>query len=268
MSLPRRIGMLTAALALAGAAFAQEPVLEIDVGANHRQVTRAELLANPAVRTIAVTDDVSYHRPMRYRALPWSALLHTADPVTGDVQFTADDGFVANIPAAQLNGAGQAWLAIEPAKAPWPALKAGGPSAGPFYLVWLTPAKAAISPEQWPYQIAKIASAAPLELRYPQLLPKTGDDAAQRGLHVYTANCASCHQLNGAGDATIGPDLNRPHSPTEYFQEDYLRKLVRDPASVRNWGQRVMPGFSTAVLSDAELNDLLAYLRQMAKQRP
>jgi mono/diheme cytochrome c family protein len=46
-----------------------------------------------------------------------------------------------------------------------------------------------------------------------------------------------------------------------------LRALVRDPASVRNWSQRVMPGFSTDVLSDSQLDDLLAYLKQMSKQR-
>jgi hypothetical protein len=49
--------------------------------------------------------------------------------------------------------------------------------------------------------------------------------------------------------------------------EAFLRKLVRDPASVRNWEQRIMPGFAPSALSDAKLEDLLAYLRQMAKQR-
>jgi mono/diheme cytochrome c family protein len=261
--------LLAALFSVAAFALAAEPTLELGIGQPLQNLSRNELLANAAVRTIDVPADAAYRRSMHYRALPLTALIgHLAQ--TGSVQFTASDGFVANIPGPLLAGAGQAWLAIEPADAGWPALKPGGASAGPFYLVWLTPEKAGISPEQWPYQIAKIAAAAPLESRYPQILPHSSaatDNREQRGLHVYTANCATCHQINGAGDAAIGPDLNLPLSPTEYFQETYLRKLIRNPAAVRNWGQRRMPGFSPEVLSDASLDDLIAYLRQMAKQR-
>lgn len=264
--------LLTVAMATTAVAFAAEPSLELGLGATAQHLTRQELLANPALQTIDVPADVAYHRSMRYRALPLTALMRDV-PQDGSLQFTATDGFVANIPVALLSGPGQAWLAIETEDAAWPPLKAGGPSAGPFYLVWLTPEKSAVSPEQWPYQIGKIALAAPLTSRYPQILPKTAmtmaatANAEQRGLHVYLANCASCHPINGGGDAAIGPDLNRPYSPTEYFQEPYLRKLIRNPASVRNWEKRLMPGFSADVLKDAQLDDLLTYLRQMARQR-
>jgi cytochrome c1 len=46
-----------------------------------------------------------------------------------------------------------------------------------------------------------------------------------------------------------------------------LRQLIRDPASVRTWPQQSMPGFSKEVLPEAELDDLLVYLKQMAAQR-
>ncbi len=253
-----------------GAALAADTGLTLDTSSSAKPqvLERAALLARPEVRTITVKDDVSYHRTMHYRALPFSAVSGSLG-TEGDVQFTAADGFVANVPAKLLAGAGQPWLAIEPAKAPWPALKPGGPSAGAFYLVWLTPAKGGVSPEQWPYQIVRIGVATPVATRYPQIVPKNvaPDSAAQRGLAVYSANCASCHPINGAGDAAVGPDLNLPHNPTEYFQESYLRKLIRDPSSVRNWKQRIMPGFSSEVLSDTQIDDLLAYLRQMAQQR-
>jgi mono/diheme cytochrome c family protein len=216
-----------------------------------------------------VANDVAYKRPMRYRALPLNALIHPL-PASGTVQFTATDGFVANIPTALLSSAAQPWIAVEPADAPWPPLKPGGVSAGPFYLVWLAPERAGISPEQWPYQVARIAEALPLEARYPQIVPRlpSGENsAAMRGLHVFVANCMVCHQINGGGDATVGPDLNKPFSPIEYFQEPYLRRLIRDPASVRDWRQRSMTGFSKEVLSESMLDDLLAYLRLMAAQR-
>jgi len=69
-------------------------------------------------------------------------------PQVESLQFIARDGFVANIPSGLLAGGAQPWLAIEPADAAWPALKPGGGSAGPFYLVLRAPKKAGISPEQ------------------------------------------------------------------------------------------------------------------------
>ncbi len=253
-------------------ALAAEPVLDVDLGTGVQHYERAALLKRPEVRTVNVAGDVAYHKAMQYRALPLAALLGKAR-LEGEVQFTATDGFVANIPAKLLQGDGQPWLAVEAADKPWPALKAGGgsstSSAGPFYLVWLAPQKGGVSQEQWPYQIAKIAASQPLVARYPQIAPKNvaAGGAEARGLKVYSANCASCHPINGAGDAAVGPDLNLPANPTEYFQEAYLRKLIRDPASVRTWKQRMMPGFSDKALRDADLDDLLAYFRQMAKQR-
>jgi mono/diheme cytochrome c family protein len=270
MGIAKRIYTLMIASFLSAITIAcvAEPALDIQVGPTPQHFTRSELLRNPAVKTIDVSSDVAYHRDMRYQALPLAALIQHETP-DSSLQFVATDGFVANIPAKLLQGDGQPWLAIETSDHAWPPLKAGdATSAGPFYLVWLTPQKSGVSQEQWPYQIAKISLALPLESRYPQIVPAaSASSAAQRGLHVYTANCASCHPINGVGDAAIGPDLNLPHNPTEYFHEDYLRRLVRNPADVRNWAQRIMPGFSADVLSDAQLDDLLAYLRQMSAQR-
>lgn len=249
------------------AALAAEASLDIHVEALSRQWSRAALLAHPNARTITVADDVAYHRSMQYRAIPLRDLIGDTSQLAV-IKFVASDGFVANIPGKLLASNGEPWLAVEASDAPWPALRAGGPSAGPFYLVWLAPAKAGVSPEQWPYQIAKIEHTSSLADRYPQLIPKVADGTpAARGLHVFLANCASCHQINGGGDANVGPDLNRPFSPTEYFQESFLRRLIRDPASVRNWQQRIMPGFSSEAINDSQLDDLLAYLGQMAKQR-
>jgi mono/diheme cytochrome c family protein len=264
----QRAACIMAALAvidIARAATVSEPVLDIAFGDQVRHLSRAQLLRHPALRTIDVPDDVAYHRPMRYRAVPLNALLPQA-AAAESLQFTATDGFVANIPGKLLAGAAQPWLAIVPADGAWPALKPGGSGAGPFYLVWLAPEKSGISPEQWPYQIARIAPALPLEKRYPQMLPAaSADRAAQRGLQVFVANCAACHRINGGGDAAVGPDLNRPSNPTQYLQPAFLRRLIREPAAVRDWPGRRMPGFAPSVLSDASLDDLLAYLAQMAQ---
>ena len=248
-------------------AFAEETFLSLTSGGRTVRLSRTELLASPDLRVIDVPASSDYQRPMRYQAIPLLALIAKA---TGEsVQFKASDGFVANIPSSLLYGPSQPWLAIESPKAPWPPLSRDGISAGPFYLVWLMPEKAGISPEQWPYRVISIAEVPALENRFPALLPKTSANSPeQRGFRVFAANCSVCHKLNGAGDAAVGPDLNDPFNPTEYFQEPFLRKLIRDPASIRDWGQRVMSGSPASVVTETQLDDLLAYLRQMARQRP
>lgn len=258
--------LCAAALASTRVAFANEAYLSLTLGERTVRLSRTELLASPDLRVIDVPVSAGYQRPMRYRAIPLSSLI--PKPSSDSVQFKASDGFVANIPSGLLHGPSKPWLAIESPQAPWPPLSRDGLSAGPFFLVWLMPEKAGISPEQWPYRIIGISAAPALEKRFPALLPKTpANSPAQRGLRVFVANSSACHKLDGAGDAAVGPDLNRPSNPTQYFQAPFLRKLIRSPASVRDWGQRIMPGFSPAVLSDAQLDDLLAYLRQMDRQR-
>ncbi|MNR88161.1 Cytochrome c [compost metagenome] len=256
--------ILSATLGLAHAA---DATLELRIGKQQQTLTRSDLLKHPALRTISIPADVSYKRAMEYKALPLSAILRDISQVD-TLQFQASDGFVANIPAQLFRGGAEPWLAIELPQAPWPALKSGGASAGPFYLVWLAPAKGPVTQEQWPYQIAAISGVAPLHTRYPQIKPNaTVDSAAYRGMQVYATQCASCHQVNGGGDAAIGPDLNQPANPTEYFHEAFLKKYLRNPAAVRSWSGMTMPGFSDTVMSDAQLDDLLAYLRQMAQQK-
>ncbi|MFZ6750134.1 c-type cytochrome [Undibacterium sp. Ren11W] len=263
-------GLLLLGVQCSSYADSAEPVLRVFDGRQEQVFSRAQLLAHTATRELVLSLDVAYQQPRTVKAIPVRILLpHLAE--LESLQFVALDGFVANIPANLLDGAGQAFVAIEPENEAWPALKKGSaPTAGPFYLVWLTPEKAQISSEQWPYQIARIAAAAPLSQRYPQLLPKsTGSELAQglRGFQVYVANCAVCHQLNAAGDASIGPDLNRPYSPVEYFNSEYLRKLIREPGAVRSWKASVMPGFGRQAIPDASLDDLLVYFKLMAQQR-
>jgi mono/diheme cytochrome c family protein len=77
----------------------------------------------------------------------------------------------------------------------------------------------------------------------------------------------SCHTLNGAGDSTIGPDLNIPYNPTEYMRPEALRRLIRDPQSLHRWPGSQMPAFDAKALPDREMAELLAYLRHMADRK-
>ncbi|HET8897466.1 MAG TPA: cytochrome c [Rhodanobacteraceae bacterium] len=250
-------------------AFAAE--LTIVLGATPQKLDSRQLLARADVATITIPVDVAYHRTMHYRAVPLAALLKDV-AATDHLQFVARDGFAAEMDARLVLGTSgaTAWLAIEDPATPWPALGPGKPGAGPFYLVWTHPEAAGINPEQWPYQIATIKRLDALESRYPALLPDAklpADGPAWRGFAVFRSRCLACHTLNGAGDARIGPDLNRPHNPTEYFRPGFLRAYIRDPQSLRHWPQAKMPASDHATLSDAQLDDLLVYLQHMATRK-
>jgi mono/diheme cytochrome c family protein len=263
-----------AATTISLAALAASPELTITVGERTVKHNVEALLANPATTTITIPLDVAYKRAMTYRAIPLATLLQGVGR-EDSVRFVASDGFAATISAAPLlasaaDGA-RAYIALEPPAAPWPPLRAGAAAtAGPFYLVWLRPEKGRIVPEQWPYQIAKIEDIAPIAVRFPVLMPAANvhpTDPIRRGLNVFTTNCIVCHTLNLAGDAKMGPDLNVPFSPTDYMREEFLRRQIRDPRSLRVWPDGKMPGFDTSVISDRDLDDLMAYLYYMAKRK-
>lgn len=246
--------------------------LHLELGATTRQWSSAELLGHPEARDISIEQDVSYKRPMHYRAVPLATLLEGVS-ARDHLQAVALDGFAAEMPAAALlqPGPARAWLAVEDPGKPWPPLGQGKPSAGPFYLVWTAPQASGIRPEQWPFQIATFRKLAPVDQRFPALLPDPklpADSPVRQGFALFQQNCLVCHRLNGAGDGQVGPDLNVPYNPTEYFQPVYLRKLIRDPQSLRRWPQAKMPGFAENVLSDQELDALLAYLGHMATRKP
>ncbi|MGA6104522.1 cytochrome c [Pseudomonas solani] len=246
---------------------AAELLLELPGGT--QRWDSARLLAHPQARDIEVPADVAYKRTMHYRALPLAALLDGVEPGQ-HLQAVALDGFAAELPATPLlakEGA-RAWLAVEDPGKPWPPLAKGKPSAGPFYLVWTDPQAGGIGPEQWPFQVAKLRYLAAVVERFPALLPASDASAdIQAGFAQFQKNCLACHRLNGAGDAQFGPDLNLPYNPTEYFAEGFLQRYIRDPQAMRRWPQGRMPAFPAAVIDDAQLEQLVAYLRHMSGRK-
>jgi mono/diheme cytochrome c family protein len=245
--------------------------LTVDLANGSRTWNTGQLLKHPQAKDIDIPDDVSYKRAMHYRAVPLAVLL---EGVSGDahLQAVATDGFAAEMPAAPLlqTTGSQAWLAIEDPEHPWPGLSKGKPSAGPFYLVWTHPAASRISPEQWPYAVGKIRLLASVAERFPAMLPDpklAADDSVNKGFALFQKNCFACHRLNGAGDSQLGPDLNIPHNPTEYFAADYLKLYIRNPQSLRQWPQAKMPAITPEVLSDEELGQVVSYLKHMAGRK-
>jgi mono/diheme cytochrome c family protein len=245
--------------------------LTVELANGPRTWDTAQLLQHPGARDIDIPNDVSYKRVMHYRAVPMAALL---EGVASDahLQAIATDGFAAEMPAGPLlqKSGSVAWLAVEDPAHPWPGLGTDKPGAGPFYLVWTDPAASKISPEQWPYAVGKIRLLASVAERFPALLPDpklAADDPVNKGFALFQKNCLACHRLNGAGDAQLGPDLNIPHNPTEYFAADYLKLYIRNPQNLRQWSQAKMPAITQEVLSDEELNQVVGYLKHMAGRK-
>ncbi|HZX88260.1 MAG TPA: cytochrome c [Reyranella sp.] len=264
------------ACVVAPAAAAQSPTLTVSGRDLTRTYTLKALLATADVRNVTVADPI-YRRTMTYRAIPLATLLKTTGIGTDDhVQARAIDSFSVGIPgrlAASADPAQvEAFLAIEDPAAPWPPMpgKQDKASAGPFYVIWRRAPSAQLSPEYWAYRLAALAVTDNPMKRWPGLAvgPEVAmGDRVRTGLDRFVAVCMTCHRFNGEGEGEQGPDLGRPMNVTDYFQIPALKKLIRNPASVRQWPEQKMLGFDQAALSDSDLDAIVEWLAYKAKQR-
>jgi ubiquinol-cytochrome c reductase cytochrome c subunit len=79
--------------------------------------------------------------------------------------------------------------------------------------------------------------------------PRPQDGNVSTGLQLFTEHCAGCHQVVGEGGVVTGakvPPLNAA-TPTQIAQAVRI-------------GPYYMPRFSKKAISDAELNDIVAYV--------
>jgi mono/diheme cytochrome c family protein len=261
---------------LAPSVTAQSPTLTIASKEGTRTYTQQALLGHPAVRSVTVADPV-YGRTMTYRAIPLAELLKGTGVGADDhVQARATDNFSVGIPGRLAVSADtarvEAFVAIEDPAAPWPPIpgKPDKASARPFYIVWRLAPSAHVSPNYWANRLAALAvTDSPLK-RWPGLAIGADVPAGDRlhtGLDHFVSMCMACHRFNGEGEGEQGPDLGRPMKVTEYFQIPALKKLIRNPASVRQWPEQKMPGFDQSALSDSDLDAIVDWLAYKAKQR-
>ena len=257
-------------LACLQVAMAAEPKLTVTLDSRTSTYTLSDLLKHPALLDVSTdSSDEAYKRPMRYKAIPIESLIGKPSD-DQEAQFVALDGYAPVIDAKRLRGiaGARAYLAIEPSDAAWPPLGQGKPSAGPFYLIWINASGTNVSPSEWPYQIATIRLQQSLAGRFPLITPnETASDDVRSGFKIYAKQCLPCHTINRQGEAAMGPDLNVPMNPTEYFTERGLKQLVRNPKSVRDWNGGVMPGFDIERLSDGDLDQVIAYLKHMTGKK-
>lgn len=269
------IFLLTVNLFFTSALAAKDHRLTIVAAGKTKTFLRSQLLQRSDLETLVIADDPAYPgRVMRYSAIKVTRLfgrLKIDDDAV--IQFKTRDGFSAVLSNQRLlnrsPAAAIAYLAIESPTKKWPVLKSGKHSAGPFYLVWKNPKKSHISHEEWPFMIAAFEVKGSLESTYPQIFPKPRrpqNHPVTRGFQLFVKNCFGCHPINGGGAAQIGPDLNLPMNPTQYFRESALKKLIRNPQQVRRWANSRMTGFDRSILNDDQLNAIISYLKAMSRK--
>jgi mono/diheme cytochrome c family protein len=263
------------------AAQSAEPTLTIRAGEKKIVFTTSELLKRSDVVTVTINKDPPYPgKPTTYRAIKVANLFKNIKVPEGSViLYKSIDGFNAPLPQEELLNTSPdksiAYVAIEPPEKKWPAMtgiphKTGRPSAGPFYLIWTNPELSGISPEEYVFMLIEFEVQGSMKEEYPDIFPSEAlapDHPAQKGLKLYVTNCFPCHTINYSGTSEFGPDMNVPMNPTEYMTEDALRQFNRDPQSVRYWPQGRMYGFPEDVISEREMDDLIAYLKHMATRK-
>lgn len=79
----------------------------------------------------------------------------------------------------------------------------------------------------------------------------TGDPVA--GAQTFANTCGGCHPNGNQG---VGPQLYGPQFPAKYSSDATLKAFIRA-------GRGQMPAFTVAKLSDADLNNIVAYLRTL-----
>ncbi|MGB8329230.1 MAG: cytochrome c [Polyangiales bacterium] len=139
---------------------------------------------------------------------------------------------------------------------------------GPFYVIWENLHDAQIRTDGdygWPYQVVRIDLVS-FRSRFSEMAPPR--EAATKvvaGFEAFIAHCSQCHAINGRG-GTIGPELNYPANPSEYMKDDWLRRWIDDPSSMRRAPR--MPPLNPELPGRARvIDEIVSYLHEMARHK-
>jgi mono/diheme cytochrome c family protein len=105
------------------------------------------------------------------------------------------------------------------------------------------------------------------------MTPATGGDAeegdAENGRAIAQANCITCHTTDGSQgvgptwQGLYGSEVPLESGETVTADEAYIRESILQPqAKIHQGFSPVMPSYQ-GVLSDEQINDLIAYIRTL-----
>lgn len=85
---------------------------------------------------------------------------------------------------------------------------------------------------------------------------------AKSGQPTFDAKCAMCHAKDGSGNSPMGKNMKVPDLRLKAVQSKSNAELEGFIAK----GKGIMPGYGSQ-LSKEEINDLVAYIRQLGKKK-
>ncbi|MCW8418225.1 cytochrome c [Fluoribacter dumoffii] len=235
---------------------------------------QSELLSHPFLSQVTIDNDRAYpEKIMHHQVIPLCKLLAPYPIQQEDIiEFIAKDNFHVYVPSAKVMNcdkkASIALLAIEP-KSKWPTIQNHtGDTAGPYEVIWLNPELSYISNEYWAWSVVALKIRHNLDYHHVLAPPKTTNASINNGYKIYISHCEGCHRMNYMGKSNIGPDLNCPKNPLEYYSDAaQLRKFIRDPQSVRSLPKGRMTGSDKQSLSDNDLDDLIHFFSFMKTKK-
>jgi mono/diheme cytochrome c family protein len=92
------------------------------------------------------------------------------------------------------------------------------------------------------------------------MLPSSA--TAQNAAATYKGKCTGCHGADGKGDTGPGKALGVP----DFGSEEATKMSDADLAKIVTDGKGKMPAYGKK-LNEAEIKDLVAYIRGLAKQK-
>lgn len=179
-----------------------------------------------------------------------------------ELAFTCADGFSPTISydkARELD----LRVAFEEKKGGWTKVSHGKEkiTPGPFYVIGKQ--RESYDVFQWPFQVVSLETIEFRE-RYGAIFPEGVSQESEewKGFQFFRSQCLSCHSVNLQG-GVVGPELNVPQNITEYHDENYLIRFIKNPSAFQ--ARNKMPAFER--FPEADIRAVLSYLKLMKSQK-
>lgn len=227
-------------------------------GEQSKQVTLAELVTSLGPGEPVDSWDPYYGGPRTFLGFGVLRVLSSVgvtEADSGEVVFTASDGYVVRLPLAQLARDRAVLSYAEGSGAPLPPIGPRATDPAPLYLVWPGAHLTNLTTHPRPFSVVRVEVSSRSSAE--RFVVGAASDAVQKGELLFQESCVRCHALNRRG-GSVGPDLNAPTNILSYRPEAQVRAYIRNPETFR-YG--AMPAHLH--LTEAELDQLIEFLRWM-----